>query len=263
MSGNLTIITETRGLSAYIWLNRPDRHNALDQNMAAEFLAVMQQHNNDPAVRVIIIQGKGPSFCAGADLLWMQQATSLTARENFLECLLLAKCFHAIAVSPKVTIALIHGAAYGGAGGFIAASDLAYATESCTFAFSEVRLGMIPATIAPYVVRRIGHTNAMELMLTGRKFSSREAESMGLINKSLPDEKLNDYTTTVVENILQGSPASQRGIKSGMHAWKYAFMKEDMVEQSARQMAEARIAADAREGFSAFLEKRKANWEPA
>jgi len=263
MYENSIIISEILGSTAIIWLNRPEQHNALNGTMITEFLKTIKLLNNDPGIRVIMIQGKGPSFCAGADLLWMQQAAGLATADNFHECLNLAGSFYAIATSPKVTVALVHGAAYGGAGGFVAASDLAYAAVSASFTFSEVRLGLIPATIAPYVLRKISYASAMELMLTGRKFSASEAEQKGLVNKALPDNEFYDYVHSMVGEILLGGPNAQEIIKTSLNAWKKAEFNETLIEQSALQLAETRITPEAAEGISAFLEKRPIRWIPA
>jgi methylglutaconyl-CoA hydratase len=257
MIGETTILTQIQGSVANIWLNRPERHNSLNRVMINEFLKVLRSLNADPAIRVITLQGKGPSFCAGADLLWMQQATSLTPEENHQECLDLAKCFYDLAASPKVTIALVHGAAIGGAGGFIAASDLAIATDTSRFAFSEVRLGLIPATVAPYVIRRIGHAKAMELMLTGRTFKSSEAEQIGFIHKSIPEQEFSDYAKGLIGSVLQGGQNAQEKIKTCLNALQDSKIDESLIEQTAVLIADTRTGFEATERISIFLDKRK------
>jgi methylglutaconyl-CoA hydratase len=256
MTTGTTILIENQGSVATIWLNRPGVHNALNGAMISEFREAMQRLNTDPEIRIIVIRGKGPGFCAGADLLWMQQAARLAPEENYQECYSLARCFSEIATSPKITLALIHGSAIGGACGLIAAADLALATESAEFAFSEVRLGLVPATIAPYVIRKIGRACALELMLTGRKFDAREAALIGFITRTWPDDDFDAGVSIMLKTALSGRPMAQRKIKALLNEWPDASVDESLVELTARLIAEVRVSEEAKEGISAFLQKQ-------
>jgi len=260
MINNNTILTEVQGSIAHIWLNRPAVHNALNKTMINEFLMTIRSLNDDPAVRIIIISGKGPSFCAGADMNWMQQATDLTPEENLNECNSLARCFYEVFLSRKITITLIHGAAIGGALGLISASDIAFADNSAEFALSEVRFGLVPATIAPYVIRKTGYAKARELMLTGRKFNASEAKHIGLINKVLSEEALESFTRKVIDDILHSAPLAQEAIKTYLNSLEAFKIEKTLIDLSAKLIAETRIAPEAIEGINAFHEKRRPQW---
>jgi methylglutaconyl-CoA hydratase len=256
MTTGTTILVENQGSVATIWLNRPGVHNALNGMMITEFREALHRLNTDPEIRIIVFRGKGPGFCAGADLLWMQQATRLAPEENYRECYSLARCFSEIATSPKTTLALIHGAAIGGACGLIAAADLALASESAEFAFSEVRLGLVPATIAPYVIHKIGRACALELLLTGRRFNAREAALMGFITSAWTDEDFDAGVSSMLKALLAGRPGAQQKIKTLLNELPGSSIDESLVEQTARLIAEVRVSAEAQEGIRTFLQKR-------
>ena len=165
------IVTEIQGEVARIWLNRPDARNALNMALLKAFFISLQKINANAGVRIICIRGRGNSFCAGADLHWMQQATSLSWEDNYMESTWMARCYHELFASDKITLACVHGAAFGGALGLLAACDLAITTESAVLAFSEVKLGLVPATIAPYVLHKAANAKVLEFMLTGKKFN--------------------------------------------------------------------------------------------
>jgi methylglutaconyl-CoA hydratase len=255
-----TLITEIKGPVAQLWLNRPHFHNAINASMITEFLETMAVLNADPAIRIIVLRGKGPSFCAGADLNWMQQAVTLDPDQNYQECLALANCFRVLHESPKVTLTLVHGAVLGGAGGFVAAADLSYADESAVFGFAEVRLGLVPATIAPYLIHKLPPPKVRELMLTGRRITAAEAEKIGLIHQSLPADTLEDYGRKVIGDLLQGGPEALLRIKAFLNTWTYPVIDDGLRNQTAAIIAETRISAEAGEGIGAFLEKRKTSW---
>lgn len=260
MINNNYILTEIQGSTAHIWLNRPSLHNALNSDMITEFLSVLRRLNNDSGIRILVLRAKGSTFCAGADLIWMQQSVSLSAEENLRECKLLAMCFYEIFSSRKITIALVQGTAMGGGVGLISASDMAFAENSVEFALSELRVGLVPAIIAPYIIRKVGYAKSRELMLTGRKFTAAEAEQFGLINKALPAETINNYTMQVINDILYGAPLAQETLKMHLNSLDALYINASSVESGAKLIAETRIATEANEGISAFREKRKPDW---
>ncbi len=178
-----TILTEISGPLARLWLNRPGMRNALDKQMLQELFSSIEKINRNPAIRIVSLRGMGTTFCSGADLGWMQKAQGLSKEENYHESMLLAQCFHALYTSPKIIVAGIHGAALGGAIGLVSASDIAISTSTTVFGFSEVKLGLIPATVAPFLLRRSCGGKMMEYLLTGRKFSGHDAVTIGLINR--------------------------------------------------------------------------------
>jgi len=261
MINNNTILTDIKGSTATIWLNRPAKHNALDLDMISGFLIAMQYLNNATDVRVIVIRGKGKSFCAGADLNWMQRSSILTPAENYNECEVLAKCFYELYSSSKITVCLVHGSCIGGANGFVGASDFAFADPNTVFGFSEVRIGIVPAIIAPYVTRKAGKSKTLELMLTGRKFSAGEAYDRGLISKSVPYELMDASLDGLLEELILGAPRVQQMIKKYLNGNDFVNINQPVIEQSAALLAETRIMAEAKEGIISFFEKRKPEWK--
>jgi methylglutaconyl-CoA hydratase len=185
-----TIEFELNDSVGTVWMNRPDVHNALNESMISEIIQCFEELKSLEDVRVVLLRGRGPSFCAGADLNYMKGIAAFGFDENYQDSLRLAKCFNVIYTCPKPTIAIVHGAAIGGANGLLAACDFVFCTDDTKFAFSEVKLGIAPATISLYVLKRIGEFGARDLMLTGRRFSGKEAEYYRLANKSLAADEL-------------------------------------------------------------------------
>ncbi len=227
MIHNDKILTEIKGSTATIWLNRPEIHNALDMEMISDLRVTMSRLNASPEIRVVIFRGRGKSFCAGADLHWMQQSALLSSDENLLECRALARCFNEIYTSSRITVCMVHGSCYGGANGITATCDIVFAEYAAEFAFSEVRVGLVPATIAPYIIHKTGKAKAMEFLLAGRKFSAAEAEHAGLINKTLPASDLEAYTFSFIDDLLQGAPEAQRIIKEQMNSSGWHEINDD------------------------------------
>jgi len=261
MINSNTILTEIKGSTATIWLNRPEKHNALNIDMLSGFLVAMQYLNNSEAIRIIIIRGKGKSFCAGADLTWMQQSSILSESENYYECETLAKCFYEIYKSPKITICLIHGSSIGGGNGFVSASDISIAEESSVFAFSEVRVGLLPATIALYVFKKTGRPRAMELMLTGRKFSAGEARQWDLVNYVINGSDIEGFLSDIINEILKGSPSIQNIIKTRLYKPEELSSDQSVIKETALLLAQTRTSPEAKEGINAFIQKRKPSWD--
>jgi len=261
MIKNSTILTEIKGSTATIWLNRPDKHNALNIEMLSGFLIALQHINSSQAVRIIIIRGKGKTFCSGADLNWMQHSSVLTPAENYSECEVLARCFFELYNSPKVTLCLVHGSSIGGGNGFAAASDICVSENSTIFAFSEVRVGLVPATIAPYVIRKTGRAKAMELMLTGRKFTAEQAAEWGLVNLVITGTEQDEYLKFLIEDILNGAPEVQNIIKNQLFKTVKLTPDKNGISQTAELLAKTRTGAEAMEGINAFLTKRKPSWD--
>jgi len=259
MMNNSTILTEIKGSISTIWLNRPAKKNALDIEMISSFLIALQYLNNLASIRIIVLRGKGESFCAGADLGWMQRSSLLTGPENYNECDALARCFYEIYMSSKITICMVHGSSIGGGNGLVAASDIALSDNSAEFAFSEVHVGLIPATIAPYVIIKAGKAKAMELMLSGRRFSAAEAKEWGLINHVLQEKDLENYFSKLVNDLLEGAPNVQKNIKTYLNSPERPI-DASLIGHTASLLADARVGSEAKEGIDAFLEKRKPLW---
>lgn len=252
---------EHNGHYLSIWLNRPDVHNAMNAEMISEIVHAFEHAGKKDDVRFVVLRGRGKSFCAGADLNYMKGIAGFGFEENYQDGLKLAKCFNAIYTCRKPTVAIVHGAAIGGANGLLAACDLVYCLDDTKFAFAEVKLGIAPATISPYVCKRIGEFGARDLMITGRRFLGSEAESFGLVNKSFETEEALEEQLAFTRKMLTSSgPAAMGATKELIYKLynKYGF--EDSIDYTAKLIAELRASEEGQEGMASFLEKRKPNW---
>ena len=241
-----------------IWLNRPDVHNAFNETMLRELTDCFE--TLDPETLCVIMRGKGRSFCAGVDLNWMKAVSQNSYEQNYTESLLLSKCFLAIYTCPRPTVAVVHGVALGGANGLLSACDLAYCTDDATFSLSEVKIGIVPACISPYVIKRVGEYGARELMITGRRIKGKEAEHFRLVNKSVPSEKLDETLQEVIELLLTSGPKAMSHCKTLIHDVANKLTLMEAYDYTARMIAEIRASEEGQEGMNAFLEKRKPNW---
>ncbi len=244
-----------------MWLNRPDKHNAINAQMMHELLEVFENLSHNEDVRVIVLRGTGRSFCAGADLAYMQQISAYDQDENMRDALMLASLFETIYTCPKPVIALLHGAVYGGANGLSAASDIVIADINTRFAFSEVKLGITPATISPYVIRRSGESAARDLMLTGRAFSAQEAKEYHLINHIVTTETVDHALDTYIGNLLHAAPGAIAQCKQLIRDISSTKLATSEIKyDTAKRIARQRASEEGQEGLRAFLEKRNPNW---
>jgi len=241
-----------------IWLNRPEVHNAFDKTMLVELTECME--NLDDQVLCVILRGRGRSFCAGVDLHWMKAVSQNSYEQNYTESLLLSKCFLSIYHCPKPTIAAVHGVSLGGANGLLSACDLAYCTDDATFSLSEVKIGIVPACISPYVIKRVGEYGARELMLTGKRIQGKEAEHFRLVNKSVPAGSLEDTLTEVTDLLRTSGPKAMSHCKTLIHEVSNNLSLMEAYDFTARMIADIRASEEGQEGMNAFLEKRKPNW---
>lgn len=255
-----TIEFEQQNDLGIIWLNRPDIHNAFNEVMIQELIECFEAVNIMEDVRIVILRGKGKSFCAGADLNWMRGVANYSFEQNFKESLNLSKCFFTIYTCKKPTIAVVHGAAIGGANGLLASCDFAYANDNTTFSLSEVKIGVVPACISPYVTKRVGEYGSRELMLTGRRIKGKEAEHFRLVNKSLPAEELEAYLQAMIDLLRTSGPKAMSQCKNLIFNISNLETLEQALESTARMIAEIRASEEGQEGMAAFLEKRKPNW---
>lgn len=255
-----TLLVEEKDEVAVIWLNIPDKHNALDPVLIGEIIDAFESLNEREDVRIIVLRGKGKSFCAGANLNYMKGIAEYGYQENYEDSLVLAKCFNTIYTCNKPTIAIVHGAAIGGANGLLAACDFVFCEENTKFAFSEVKLGITPATISPYVVKRVGEYGARDLMLTGRRFLGIEAEKYNLVNKSLPGDELEAYVEKMISYLKTSGPKAMEACKRLIYDISNTLSFEDSIDYTARMIAELRASEEGQEGMASFLEKRKPNW---
>lgn len=251
-----------KGITTYIKLNRPDVHNAMNETMIQELTKAFTDIPSDDDVRLIVLRGNGKSFCAGADLNYMKSIADFGFDENFEDGMRLATLFKTIYQCPIPTIAVVHGAAFGGANGLLSSCDIVLADERTTFAFSEVKLGIGPATISPFVIKRIGEFNARNLMLTGRRIKGPEAEKTGLIDKSLSSDDINNELNKYIAEFKSSAPQAVRATKKIINKITNSFLEmDDEIKYTASFIAELRQADEGQEGMSSFLEKRKPKWK--
>ncbi len=255
-----TLEIERQDSVATIWLNRPDRHNAFDETLIAELTAACQALEADEAMRVVVLAGRGKSFSAGADLNWMQRAAGYTVEQNLADARQLATMLRTLAELRKPTIARIHGAALGGGMGLAAACDLCVASTAASFATSEVRFGLIPATIGPYVLRAIGARQAARYFLTAERIAARRAWELGLVHELTEPDALDARIRDIVNALLAGGPQAQAAAKDLIRALADRPVDNALVEDTAQRIARIRATSEAKEGLSAFLEKRSPNW---
>jgi methylglutaconyl-CoA hydratase len=241
-------------------LNRPTVHNAMNELMIAELTDVFKIIGVDISARVAILRGEGKSFCAGADLNYMNSIAKYGYEENVEDGKRLARLFDTIYACEVPTIALVHGAAFGGANGLLAACDIVVAEEKTTFAFSEVKLGIAPATISPFVIKRIGEFGAKELMMTGKRFNGEEAEKWNLVNKSVPFEELEKVLNEYIKHFLTSAPEAVKVTKKMINNVISSGDFENVKINMAQLIAKLRDSDEGKEGMSAFLEKRKPKW---
>jgi methylglutaconyl-CoA hydratase len=255
-----TILFEKQDDLGIVWLNRPEIHNAFNEVMIAEVLDIFTWINSQDDIRIVKLQGKGKSFCAGADLNWMRDVATYGYEQNLRESLNLSKCMYAIYTCNKPTIAVVHGAAIGGANGLLAACDFAYADNNTTFSLSEVKIGIVPACISPYVTKRVGEYGSKELMLTGARIKGPEAAHHRLVNKSLPNEELEGYVQSVIDLLRTSGPKALSQCKELIFNVSNVWDMDAALIKTAEMIAEIRASEEGQEGMAAFLEKRKPNW---
>lgn len=259
MAAEPPVLTEIdRGL-ATVTLNRPKLHNAFDDGMIAELTAVLRVLGADPAVRCVLLRGAGKSFCAGADLTWMRRMAGYSREENLSDAKALAELMGVLDGLPRPTVALVHGAAYGGGVGLVACCDIAVATSGTRFCLSEVKLGLIPAVISPYVVAAMGARSARRYFLTAEVFDAAEARRIGLVHVTAPDSDVETLVHDLVESLALGGPSAQAAAKALIADIAHKSPAE-MQDDTAARIAEIRAGDEGREGITAFLDKRSANW---
>lgn len=245
------------GAVATVELARPETRNALSAGLIEEIRRCFGELAEDGRMRAVVLAGEGRSFCAGAEIGYMRDTAGFSYEENVEDARRLAAMFGAVEACPKPVVARVQGAAIGGGAGLAAAADVAVAEEGARFAFSEVRLGIAPAVIAPSVVRRIGAGWAQALFLTGERFGAGRACEIGLVHEAVPAEDLDATVGEKVVGLLQGGPAAQAAIKEIV---REAGESEEVTERMARRIAELRTGEEGQEGLSAFLEKREPGW---
>ena len=245
---------------ATIWMNRPDVHNAFNAQLIADLTTACIALDADDSVRAVVLAGRGKSFSAGADLNWMKAAGEASEAENFADAMKLAGMLRTLAEMRKPTIARVHGAALGGGMGLASACDICIASDRAVFATSEVKFGIIPSAISPYVIRAIGERQAYRYFQTAERINAARAAALGLAHEAVATDELDAKVKEVVEALLQGGPKSQAAAKDLIRAVANRPVSDAVVEDTARRIASLRVTPEAKEGLAAFLDKRPAAW---
>lgn len=262
MKGNYQHIIEIiEGEVGRISLHRPEVHNAMHIEMIRELTIALQKLNSLEDVRLIIFDSTGDNFSAGADLHWMKNGMKQSKQQLSSESKELALLFNEIYNSRKPTLAVAKGKVLGGANGIIAAADIALAGEETSFAFTEVRLGLIPATIAPYIFRKVGESVTREWMLTGRPIDANEALHRGLLHFVWPSDKIEENVNSLVQRILANGPKAMKGVKDLFRKGSLNKSPDELIDSTADLIAFYRTSEEGQEGINSFFEKRKPDWK--
>ncbi len=255
----ITVSTEQQ--LATISLNRPDKRNAMHGPMIAELIEAMKQLAKQEDVIALAIRGNGEHFCAGADINWMKQISAGSYEQNYDDAQYIADLMYTLYNFPKPTVAIVHGAAMGGGLGVIAACDIAIASDNAAFAFSEVKIGIAPSTISPYIVAAIGERAAHYYFLTGEKFNATTAQQIGLIHQVVINDELTDAAKKITDTLCNNSPHAMKEIKQLLRGIAKEKISEALSQKTAEHLANMRVSPQAKEGLLAFNEKRAPVWK--
>lgn len=253
------LIVRRDGQVEHVSLNRPEVRNAFNEALIAELAAWAGRVRNDPHVRVVVLSGTGKSFCAGADVGWMAKTVHYSEEQNMRDAMAASWMFGALNTLPVPVIGRVHGAALGGGAGLAAICDIVVAEEATVFGFTEVKLGILPAVISPFVIEKIGRSAARELFLTGTRFSAARAHEIGLVHAVVPEQNLDTTIDTYVGELLNGGQEAMAAAKA-LIASVWDQPSESAVPMTSSALAARRASAEGQEGLRAFLEKRKPSW---
>jgi methylglutaconyl-CoA hydratase len=245
---------------ATVTLNRPELRNAFNELAIAELALAFDELGQNDLVRVVVLAANGPAFCAGADLNWMKKMAAYTQDENEADALLLADMLRTIYLCPKPVVAKVQGDCYAGGMGLVAACDIVVASEAANFCLSEVKLGLIPATISPYVIKAMGENAARRYFISAERFSALEAHRIGFVHEVVVPEALDTTLAAIVKALSSNSPHAVREAKKLVREITGKPVTDDLVADTANRIAEIRASDEGREGVASFLEKRKPTW---
>ena len=260
MSDVPVVVTVSSQGIATVTLDRADKHNAFDDGLIAALTDAFSRLGSDGGVRAVVLAANGKSFSAGADLNWMKRMAAAPEAENIRDARALAGMLRALNDLPVPTVALVQGAAMGGGVGLVACCDIALAADGAAFSLSETRLGLIPATIGPYVIAAIGARQARRYFLTAEKFGAAEAQRIGLVHDVIAAAELRAAGDRILSALAANGPGAMREAKALIRAISGRPIDEALIDDTARRIARIRAGAEAREGLAAFLEKRKPSW---
>jgi methylglutaconyl-CoA hydratase len=257
-----TIDVAIRDAIAIVTLDRPEVHNAFNETLIAELTAALRALGDDEAVRAVVLLGAGASFCAGADLNWMKRMAAFSRAQNLADAKALATMLATLYELPKPTVARVHGAVFGGGVGLVACCDIAIGAQDATFALSEAKLGLIPATISPYVIEAVGARAARRYFLTAERFTAAEAYRIGLLHDLAQASELDARVNELLGALVTAGPRAQAECKTLIRAVTHRPISDAVITDTAKRIASVRASVEAREGVAAFLEKRRPAWAP-
>jgi len=252
---------ERRGAAAWLWLNRPEQRNALNDLILNSLSDSLKELEKDHRCRVVVLAGRGPAFCAGGDLQRMEQASKMTRAKSKIEASRFAGLLYRMHTYPKPLVARVHGAAFAGGMGLVAACDLVVAAEEAEFCLPEVRIGLVPAMISPYLVRAMGEQQARRYMLTGERLAAKEAHRIGFVHECVPAAELDARVEKFAAQLAQAGPQALARSKKLLARVAKAPIGPALSAHTAGVLGEARAGDEAREGIRSFLEKRKPRWQ--
>jgi len=252
---------QPRGAAAWLWMNRPEQRNALNEELLAAIETALEVLEKDATVRVLVLAGRGPAFCAGGDLARMEKAARMTKARSRREAARFAKLLYRLRGYPKPIVARVHGPAVAGGMGLAAACDLVVAAQEAEFALPETRIGLVPAMISPYLVRAMGAAQARRFMLTGERIAAAEAKRIGFAHECVPLAELDATVEWLSARLAQAGPAALASTKKLLQRVEAAPLTPALAAETAAALAEARAGPEAREGLAAFREKRKPSWQ--
>lgn len=251
---------EIQGPVATIWLNRPAVRNALDEVLLSEITQAVNRLEQDNSVRVLVLGGRGKVFCAGADLNWMKRMAGYGAEQNQADAMGLATMLKTLHRVSKPTIARVHGAAFAGGMGLAAACDVVVAEPTAEFCLSEVRLGLIPSTISPYVIQALGVQASKRYMLTAERFSAHEAHRLGFVQALCKEGAIDESVAQISQALISGGPEALAQTKTLINTVANCSLNDELIEETAGLIAKVRASSEGREGVSSFLERRNPAW---
>jgi methylglutaconyl-CoA hydratase len=255
----VTLQIDKRGV-ATVTLNNPKKHNAFDDTIIAQLTAFFDQIGRNTDVRVMILAATGKSFSAGADLNWMKRMMSYSYEENLEDARALATMLQTLNFLPVPTVARVQGVAYGGAVGLVSCCDMAVAATGAGFCLSEVKIGLLPATISPYVIDAIGQRAARRYFVTAERFSAQTAAQLGLVSEVVEEDQLDDEINTLIESLLGNSPAAIHGAKRLIFSVARREINGELIDFTSKRIADIRVSPEGQEGLTAFFKKRKPVW---
>jgi methylglutaconyl-CoA hydratase len=259
MMKNVLVEIDNRGV-ATVTLNNPDKHNAFDDVIIAELTEAFQGVDNNPDACIMVLASNGKSFSAGGDLGWMKRMANYSYEENLADANALATMLHTLNFMSKPTVARVQGAAFGGAVGLVSCCDMAVATERASFSLSEVKIGLLPATISPYVVAAIGQRASRRYFLTAERFKADKALALGLVSEVVAEGDLDNCVNNLIDSLLGNSPAAIKDSKKLIFDVTGKEINPELMNQTSARIAAIRVSEEGQEGLTAFLEKRSPRW---